>query len=304
MQILICRRGVAISLWKQLVKNNASDVFFFCEGQEDSAKRIIESHLKKTAQALPRTLFNIFKRFELILTPEEARLKAFKESPPCNDSLRDNHADTMHLLDAFIECNKEMHLFRKAFDFKDAPLDWIEVASTERPFRVLLDRHCLDPVVVHSKVAYSSCLEYQLFQSKSAKNPDQKYPDAACYCAALNITSLLTNELKGHPQGVIQSLCMSRQQLLSSIPRDFSLSGSILEWKTAASSLCNFEVVVWSGWRRRRALKYYREDSTLDPQLKESATEMEAQDKSLNETHPHGRFLNDREATEEFGRPC
>lgn len=239
-------------LFDQLRKDKGDGIFFYHADDAGESVRIIEQVLKKKPFLIPRDFCQALLKCEVIITPEQARMKRFRS---LSASKRYNGDSpqlkyTAHLIKAFLDMDPDMIRIWDCFHFKSASAN-MGVEIVVDGGKVLLHDLTLSSVYIHRKPQFVMCFRHlhaadSLEEAEPDKDDDNIHLDeslgdeqepvaseaerfwaddlsaSVCDWSALYVLHLMTQELTNVSTMRKTELEMGRQLALRSLPRNLT----------------------------------------------------------------------------------
>ncbi len=239
-------------LFDQLRKDKGDGIFFYHADDAGESVRIIEQVLKKKPFLIPRDFCQALLKCEVIITPEQARMKRFRSLSASKHYNRDSPQlkYTAHLIKAFLDMDPDMIRIWDCFHFKSASAN-MGVEIVVDGGKVLLHDLTLSSVYIHRKPQFVMCFRHlhaadSLEEAEPDKDDDNIHLDeslgdeqepvaseaerfwaddlsaSVCDCSALYVLHLMTQELTNVSTMRKTELEMGRQLALRSLPRNLT----------------------------------------------------------------------------------
>lgn len=243
------------------------NTFIYYAEETTNAIRIIRDSLKKEPFLITKPFFEALRKHETILTPEEARKRAFLAMPEAHpeddDDISTSH--TIHVMRAFMKLDSDMAPFASCWSFKACDHSVGPVNLTVDDGHVYLNDQLLDPSSVHQSRRWEACPI-----ARHSLKADGR--TTACDCPALNMLGYITDELHDVSGDTKEDLKVRRIHLLQQMPRSLQIAFKIpvsdspnitseMVWTTHLASKPPVAVMITKGGAKQRSPQLYYDAS-------------------------------------------
>lgn len=148
---------VATALVVALREEHGEDAFFYWADETTESVRIITSSLKRTPFRLTKLFWRALREHNTIMSPEEAREKAFTKLLPYHPDESGSQAEsqTMHTVRAFFKLDPHTDTRFKKWSFKSCHFDLSSVEISVGDTETYLSDLLLKPAYVFHHPAFS-----------------------------------------------------------------------------------------------------------------------------------------------------